>query len=83
MITIIIVHQKALQKFQKIRGRFSDLFGIVGGGLPFGKLHLTQVPDHAMPRAIDSGILHLLFLHFIVDPHLVRAGDVLGIGNSA
>ena len=62
---------------------FSDLFGIVGGGLPFGELHLTQVPDHVLPYTVDSDILHLLFLHFIVGPHLVRAFDVLGIGDCA
>ena len=59
------------------------LCGVCGGGLPFGELRLTQVPDHALSRTVDSGILHLLFLHFIVDPHLVRADDVLGIGNCA
>ena len=44
---------------------------------------VTQVPDHVLPCTVDSGILHLLLLHFIVGLHLVRAGDVLGIGNCA
>ena len=44
---------------------------------------VTQVPDHVLPCTVDNGILHLLLLHFIVGPHLVRAFDVLGIGNGS